>query len=167
MGVLHKYNRWYLDYYMPDGKRKREVVSIPGVDPSKITLRDAQKALAIRKAEIAEGKFNITKTEKKIPFTKLSERFLEYSKTNKRSYERDITSIKFLTGYFGNKSLQQINAWHVEQYKSNRKKEHTRYGKPPANATINRAAWTLGYTIQCAIYVLSGSSQPGTLTIQY
>jgi integrase len=138
MSVYKKKNRWYLDYYSPVVGRKREVVSIPGVDPSKITLRDAQKALAIRKAEIAEGKFNITKTEKKIPFTKLSERFLEYSKTNKKSYTRDITSIKFLDEYFGKKSLQQINTWQIEQYKSSRKKQFTRYGKPPSNATVNR-----------------------------
>jgi len=138
MSVYKKKNRWYLDYYSPVVGRKREVVSIPGVDPSKITLRDAQKALAIRKAEIAEGKFNIAKTERKVPFTKLSERFLEYSNTNKKSYVRDITSIKYLNEYFGNKSLQQINAWHVEQYKSNRKKQPTRYGRPPSNATVNR-----------------------------
>ncbi len=135
---MYKKNRWYLDYYLPNGKRKREVVSITGVDPSKITKRDAEKALAIRKAEIAEGKFDIRKTEKKVKFTELSKRFLEYSKTNKKSYVRDITSVKYLDEYFGNKTIQRINAWDVEQYKSKRKKQVTRYGKPPSNATINR-----------------------------
>ena len=138
MGVYKKENRWYIDYYLPDGKRKREVVTIPGIDPSKITRQDAEKALSIRKAELAQGKFDIAQTEKKIPFTKLAEIFIEYSKANKKSYERDITSIKYLNQYFDNKSIQQINTWHVEQYKSNRKKQLTRYGKPPANATINR-----------------------------
>ena len=138
MAVYKKKERWYLDYYLPDGNRKREVVTIPGIDPAHINREDAKKALSIRKAEIAQGKFDIAQTEKKIPFTKLADSFKEYSKANKKSYERDNTSIKFLNEYFGNKSLQQINTWHVEQYKSNRKKQHTRYGKPPANATINR-----------------------------
>jgi len=31
MGVNKKDNRWYVDYYKPDGKRKRDVVSISGV----------------------------------------------------------------------------------------------------------------------------------------
>jgi len=31
MGVYKKENRWYIDYYQPDGKRKRDVVSISGV----------------------------------------------------------------------------------------------------------------------------------------
>jgi len=138
MAEYKKNNRWYIDYYLPNGKRKREVVTIPGVDPSKITRIDAEKALAIRKAQLAQGKFDIAQTEKKVPFTKLANDFKDYSKANKKSYERDNTSIKFLNEYFGNKSLQQINTWHVEQYKSNRKKQLTRYGKPPANATVNR-----------------------------
>ena len=59
MGVYKKNNRWYIDYYMPNGKRKREVVSIQGVDPSRINREDAKKALSIRKADIAQGKFKL------------------------------------------------------------------------------------------------------------
>lgn len=33
MGVYKKNNRWYIDYYLPTGKRKRETVTIKGVDP--------------------------------------------------------------------------------------------------------------------------------------
>ncbi|MCH7535955.1 MAG: hypothetical protein IH948_09505, partial [Bacteroidetes bacterium] len=61
MGVYKKDNRWYIDYYLPNGRRKREVVSIEGVDPSKINREDAKKALSIRKSEFAQGKFDITK----------------------------------------------------------------------------------------------------------
>ena len=32
MGVYKKENRWYIDYYQPDGKRKREVVTITGIN---------------------------------------------------------------------------------------------------------------------------------------
>ena len=28
MGVYKKEERWYIDYYLPTGKRKREVISI-------------------------------------------------------------------------------------------------------------------------------------------
>ena len=37
MGVYKKDNRWMIDYYLSDGKRRREVVKIKGVDPNKIT----------------------------------------------------------------------------------------------------------------------------------
>jgi integrase len=138
MAVFKKRNRWFIDYYLPGGQRKREVVTIEGVDPSNITRQDAINALSIRKAEQAQGKFNIVKTEKKIPFTDLVTKFLEYSKTNKKSYTRDITSSRVLIDYFGSKTVQQINSWHIEQYKSKRQKDITRFGKPPAKATINR-----------------------------
>jgi len=138
MGVFKKENRWYIDYYLPSGKRKREVVSIQGIDPAHINREDAKKALSIRKAEIAQGKFDIAQTEKRILFTKLVEKFLEYSKTNKKSYTRDITSSRVLLDYFGGNTVQQISSWHIEQYKSKRQKDITRFGKPPAKATINR-----------------------------
>jgi len=98
----------YSTHYLPNGNRKREAVSIKSVDPAQINRQDAIKALSIRKAEMAQGKFDIAQTEKRVPFTKLGERFIEYSKANKKSYERDITSIKFLNNHFGNKSIQQI-----------------------------------------------------------
>lgn len=138
MGVYKKDNRWYIDYYLPDGKRKREKVSIPGMDPARLTRQDALKALSIRKAQIAEGKFEIAQTKKPVTFDKFMERYLEYSKTNKKSCERDITSSKVLLKFFGAKTLGQITIWLVEKYKSERQKENTRYGRPPAKATINR-----------------------------
>jgi hypothetical protein len=41
MAVSKKDNRWFIDYYLPDGKRKREVVAIKGVDPKHINRHDA------------------------------------------------------------------------------------------------------------------------------
>jgi integrase len=138
MAVYRKDNRWYIDYYLPDGKRKREIVTIPGVDPSKISRGDAQKALSIRKAQIAEGKFEIALTKRPVLFDKLVERYIEYSKANKRSCRRDLTSSKMLSRTFGGKTLQQITAWLVERYKGQRQKDITPHGNPLSNKTINR-----------------------------
>ena len=121
MGILHKYNRWYLDYYMPDGKRKREVVSIQGVDPSKITQRDALNALAVRKSAIAQGKFDIIKTNKPLKFEILLEKYIEWAKDNHRSYDRDLTATKQLFLFFKGKKVNDINSWAIEKYKSERK----------------------------------------------
>ena len=55
MAVYKKNNRWYIDYYLPDGKRKRETVTIPGVDPEHINRQDALKALSIRKVSNCRG----------------------------------------------------------------------------------------------------------------
>ena len=131
MGCYPKGNRWYIDYYV-NSKRKREVVTIPEKDPATITLRDAEKALAIRKAEIAQGKFDIINTQKQIKFEVLLNDYLEWAKENHRSYDRDITISKTLLSFFKDKSVSDIKLWDVEKYKSLRKK----IGRQPE--TINR-----------------------------
>lgn len=131
MGVFFKGNRWYIDYYV-DGVRKREVVTITGKDASSITLRDAEKALSIRKAEIAQGKFDITNTEKPIRFEKILEAYLEWAEENHKSPERDRTAGKSLLAYFRGKNIYNLGLWEIEKYKSERKK----LGRKPE--TINK-----------------------------
>ena len=131
MGCYPKGNRWYIDYYV-NSKRKREVVTIPEKDPATITLRDAEKALAIRKAEIAQGKFDITKTEKPIKFEKLIEAYLEWADENHKSPERDHSACKNLLAHFSGKNIYSLSLWEVEKYKSERKKQ----GRQPE--TINK-----------------------------
>jgi integrase len=131
MGCYSKGNRWYIDYYV-NGKRKREVVTIPEKDPATITIRDAEKALAIRKSEIAQGKFDIINTQKQIKFEVLLNDYLEWAKENHRSYDRDITISKNLFSFFKDKSISDIKLWDIEKYKSLRKK----VGRQPE--TINR-----------------------------
>jgi len=162
MGVKKKKNRWYIDYYLPNGRRKREVVSIEGVDPSKINREDAKKALSIRKAEIAQGKFEIEQTNKPIFLEKLIKQYMEYSKSNKRpqSYERDITSSKHLTRYFNGKKVNQITNWQVERYKSTRLKEVMKNGKLPSKATINRELSMIKHMFNKAVEWNMLSSNP-------
>lgn len=139
MGVYKKDNRWMIDYYLSDGKRRREVVKIKGIDPNKITRQDALKALSIRKAQIAEGKFDIAQTMKPVLFDKLVNVFMEdYSKANKRSWKRDRTSCRALLGFFTNKKITQITPWLVDKYKSKRLTDTSRYNRPLSKATINR-----------------------------
>ncbi|NIP31012.1 MAG: tyrosine-type recombinase/integrase [Candidatus Dadabacteria bacterium] len=153
MGVYKKDNRWYIDYYLPNGQRKREVVNIEGVDPSRINREDAKKALSIRKAEIAQGKFDIERTSTPILFDKLIEQYLEFSKSTKKpnSYNRDITSYKHLIRYFKGKIIQKVSAWQVEKYKSYRQKEAMKNGKYPSKITINRELAMLKHMFNKAV----------------
>lgn len=121
MAVYRKDNRWYIDYYLPDGKRKREKVSIPGLDPARITRQEALKALSIRKGQIAEGKFNIALTDKEISFGKLMSEYLTWANTNHKASERDIAGSKPLLAFFKGRRASSINLWLVEKYKAERK----------------------------------------------
>lgn len=132
MACYRKNNRWYIDYYY-DGKRKREVVTVEGKDPSTITLRDAEKALAIRRGEIAQGKFSLATTEKPVKFEKLVEAYLKWADENHKSPERDYTSCKNLLAYFSEgKNIYSFSLWAIEKYKAERKKQ----GRKPE--TINK-----------------------------
>ncbi len=131
MGCFKKDNRWYIDYYI-HGKRKREVVTIPEVDPATITIRDAEKALAIRKAEIAQGKFDISKTEKPVKIELLIEAYLEWAYENLKAPIAARTACKNLLSYFGGKNIYSLSLWEIEKYKSERKKQ----GRKPE--TINK-----------------------------
>ncbi len=153
MGVYRKDNRWYIDYYLPDGKRKREMVTIPGADPSKIKRQDAQKALSIRKAQIAEGKFEIAQTRTPILFERLADRYIEYSKANKRAWQRDRQSIGHLFVHFQAKTLSQVTPWLIEKYKTERKK----VVKP---STINRELDTLRNMLNMAVVWKMVDSSP-------
>jgi integrase len=144
MATFKKGNRQYIDYYLPNGNRKREVVKIKGVDPERITRQDALKALAIRKGQLAEGKFDIADTKKPVLFEKLAEDYLKYSEDNKRAWQRDLYSIRQLLPYFKGKTLNQITSWLVEKYKSDRKDQV----KP---STVNRELDTLRNMLNKAV----------------
>jgi len=120
MSVYFKGNRWYLDYYI-NGEREREVVKIKGIDPSKITRSQALQAESIRKAQIAQGKFDISSTFKPLSFNDLMTQFLEWANDHHEAPERDFYASKPLLSFFGNKKVSQINLFMVEKYKSERK----------------------------------------------
>lgn len=154
MGVYKKGNRWLIDYYQSEGTRKREVVTIPGVDPSRVTRQDALKALSIRKAQIAEGKFEIAQTKKPLIFDRLLERHLEWTKDNHKEPERDFAAAKPLLSFFGGKLISNINLWQVDKYKSQRKA----LGRKPE--TINKELGVLRRMFNLAIEWKVISSNP-------
>jgi hypothetical protein len=119
MGVHIKGNRWYIDYYLPDGRRKREVVG--HVD--KITRSIAEKALKARAGEIVQGKFNLEATKKPIRMNALFDRFLEWAKTNHKNPAKTISAVKPLCAFFGDRLISELNLWLVDRYKAQRKAE--------------------------------------------
>jgi integrase len=161
MATFKKGNRQYIDYYLPNGNRKREVVKIKGVDPERITRQDALKCLSIRKGEIAQGKFNIDSTKRHVLFEVFLGDYLEtYSKPNKKSWDRDETSAKALLRFFTGKTLQQITGWLIEKYKIHRQNEDTQYRRPPSVATINRELALLKHMLSKALRENIISSNP-------
>lgn len=126
---------WWVDYYH-QGQRKRECVG------TSKTL--AEKALNVRKGEILQGRFNMKASVKTPYFKDFAQKYLEYSKANKRSYRRDQDIVKALLPYFRGKRLSEITAEMIEKYKLDRVKKVSR-------ASVNREMDTFSALFNKAI----------------
>ena len=131
---------YYIDYYI-NGRRKREAIG------SRKKL--AEEVLAKRKTEITEGKYRIQRKKPDITFNELAEEFInDYSKVNKKSWKRDVLSMKSLNLFFGRKGLREITPSHIQKYKKMRKEK-----KKLKLSTINRELSCLktamNYAIKC------------------
>lgn len=133
---------WCISYYA-DNQQIRETV---GREADGVTKRDAEKALKSRQGDVVQGRFNLEKTIKPISFKKFAQSYLEYAQTNRSesSYIRDISSVKNLVEYFGNKNISDISSWLIEKYKAKRKQK----AKP---ATVNKEIWTIKNMLKKAV----------------
>jgi integrase len=114
MSVLLRNGKWYIDYYA-DGLRIRECVGK--------SKTEAINALAVRKAEIVQGRYNFESKKRSPLFEEFADEYLKYSEANKKSFKRDISSLGNIKPCFKGKRLSDICALDVERYKSNRKNQ--------------------------------------------
>ena len=136
MGVFWKRDKYWIDYRDADGRRYREAIGK--------SKREAEKALAVRKSEIVQGKFNFKKKARRVSFREFTSKYLDYARTNKRSWGRDATSLKALMPVFGETSISKITEWQVERYKI----ERHRIVK---EATVNREVALLKRMLTLAV----------------
>lgn len=138
MSVYKRGQNWYIDFTFK-GQRVRE-----SIGPSR---KDAAKVMAKRKTEIVENKYlDIRKDPEPVKFYDFSKEFLDWVKTNKKhsSYDRELSMMRQLNKEFETKSIQEINTWQIEKWKTKKKEEV----KP---ATVNRELALLKHMFTKAI----------------
>lgn len=116
--------KWYLDFTF----NKRRVRCFGGY-----TKEQARYTLIKMKSDKLDEKRGFKKpAQPNIGFMEFAREFIEiYSKQNKRSWDRDESSLKALAPYFKGKVIQEITPELVERYKAKRKAE-------VAPGTVNR-----------------------------
>lgn len=136
MGVTKHGRNWLLNY-MRDGKQIWENSHTP-------SKRLALKLLAVRKAEIAQGRFNLVSSRPPY-FHEYADKFLEtiaWAPT-KRVYT---SCAKALKSFYGpTVRLSHISAASIERYKQKR------FGKKTGPATINRDLAVLRRMLNLAV----------------
>jgi integrase len=133
---MRKYQRgktWYVDYYY-DGRRIRKKVG---------SEKDAENALAAIKVDILRGEYRFKK-DRKIRYEDFAKEYLDYAKTNKRSWSRDESSLKRLLPHFKDMLLSKITPRHIEEYKKKRLDDKVKTG------TINRELASLKHMFTIA-----------------
>ncbi len=135
MGIYRRRNVWWITYHDQNRRRVQE--------SSHSTIRrDAERLHALRKSEVLRG---VYREPVKIRLESFAERYMEYAKTNKRSWLRDQQLLKPLKEFFRpERQLADITAPDIEGYKLHRRKQ-------VSGATVNRELALLKHMFNLAI----------------
>jgi integrase len=134
MGIFKRNGEWTIDYYVGN-RRFREKVGSKG---------EAKKALAVRKAQIVQGRFEL-RPQMNIPiFEQFAKRYSEFAKANKRGFYNEQYRIEQLVRIFGKRKLSDLTSWDGEKFKVQMSKSR----KP---ATVNRLLGNLKHMLGMSV----------------
>ena len=122
--------RWWLDYYTPDGKRRRKLVGK--------SKREADALLAKLKVDKARGEY--VDPFHAPAFTEFCDIFMERHGQHKSFYVRSAYVLDKLKSFFGNAKLSRIGPGHIESYRLKRLDEKSFHdpSRPVSLTTIDR-----------------------------
>ena len=135
MGLFKRGANWYLDFYV-GSRRVREKVG-----PAK---GEALRALAVRQAEVALGKFNLHPAASIPTFEAFAGRYETLVSAHKRGRAVERYYIRMFVVVFGKRKINEISSEDAERFKTNRAKEV----KP---ATVNREMTLLKHMFAKAV----------------
>src|SRR5262245_27792363 len=122
MGIYLRGKSYYYDF-MYKGQRYTGCIG-----PVSRTV--AKEEEARKKAAVVEGRLNPQKNKKAPRFDAFATEYLEWSATTKKPLTvlRNRKAIHALSTSFGHKKLDELTAWHVEQYKKSRREAEVTAG---------------------------------------
>lgn len=136
---------WVVDYFTPEGKRRRKFFPLK---------KDAEAYLGKVVSAKREGRYHDVFDVKKETLVTFNELADEYVKNfgGQRSFEgfkRHV--VKDLREVFGDKRLSEIIYLELETYRNRRKDTPTKAGKPRTDASVNRDMAILGHMLSKAV----------------
>lgn len=106
--------RWKFEI-MINGKRYHRSV------PEATNKKEAEKAEAVFKGELLQGRYRLAEGKKYPKLSKLIQVYLDYSKQNKTSYKTDEYTTRVFFDVVGDKSIDEITPLVIERWKKYRK----------------------------------------------
>jgi len=135
MGIYRRKRTWWITYHDQNRRRIQE-------SSHSSIRRDAERLHALRKSEVLRG---VYRQPVRISLEEFAERYMEYAKTNKRSWLRDEQLLRPLKEFFrAERQLADITAPDIEGYKLWRRRQ-------VSGATVNRELALLKHMFNLAI----------------
>src|SRR5215813_4069328 len=131
-------------YYIRYQVDLRDIKERVGTKSRGFTREMAKDALKARLGEIAQGRFNLEKARKPVPFSKLAERYREFAGGYKRGWETEKYIVDEFANLFGTAPLANITTWQIEKWKAER-------GKELHLATVNRRLTVIKHMFRKAV----------------
>ena len=124
-GIFERNNKaGDVTYYIRYQYQGRDIKESVGRRSRGFTREMARQSLNSRLGDIAQGKFNLEKARKPIPFRKLAERYAEYAEANKRAWKAEKHTLEMLLKFIKpGTPLANITDWRLEQWKTSRAKK--------------------------------------------
>ena len=135
MGIYRRKRTWWITYHDQNRRRIQE-------SSHSSIRRDAERLHALRKSEVLRG---VYREPVRVSLESFAYRYMEYAKTNKRSWLRDEQLLKPLKEFFRiERQLAEITPPEIEGYKLWRRKQ-------VSGATVNRELALLKHMFNLAI----------------
>jgi integrase len=123
--------KYWISYYLSNGKQKREPVKGESINP--YSIEDAHKMHSKRVVQKVENRIFDVKADTKMTFNKLAEWYLGLEKVKAlSSFGRVEISLKRFNSEFGNIIVSQLKPIDLENYQAMRK------GQGMADATVDQ-----------------------------
>jgi integrase len=135
--------RWCLDYYTPDGKRRRETVGR--------SKRQADARLAKVKLDKARGQY--VDPARAPHFSDFCDQFMQRHGQHKRGYRKADGMMNKFKASFGRLRLTALTAGHIERYRLARLEEPSGRDprRPVSRTSVNREVETLRAMLNKAV----------------
>src|SRR5215471_7074570 len=144
MAVRKRGGRWHYDFMI-------RRVRYRGTLPEARTKVQAQRAENQVKEDVYNGRYG-KPTGDSVFIEYAENKFLPWSRENKRSFTNDEYHVKTFKRFFGNKTFRQITKNLLEKFRSERMHGTTRYKRGRRPASVNRELQLLSKIFNRAIH---------------
>lgn len=142
MGVYQRGKVWWYDF-MVNGVRYRKPIK------QARNLTQARDAETEARAAVIDGRYRAVKAVRFEKF--VTETYLPWAQSNKRSYKADYWRSKALIESFGHLNLEEISVFAIERYKQDRKQGMSKYRRQRSPASVNREFELLSRILTMAV----------------